>query len=638
VAVVDVIFQCCVLGSGDFIGFLCINRIVMRRDKKIKRSAGALATIIGLLASSFMPVMGQDLVATSSISGSSSVFVFRKTTTQKRFTSTAKVTKTKTQRTETSKRIRTQYSAQASAKPHRERSTVVAPTELPSNIKTMSKTEAARLLSGVGEYYLDRNDLEDSIAAFRDASNLDPRNVKAKFGLSDALATKASGLADKDHGAAAKNFYLESLKYNPKNAEALFGLGDIYSDQDQNKEAIASYEKALAADPGLTEIYDPLGTLYYQNGDIAKADQLLTKALVAAPNSANTQLLVGSIRLAQNRNADALTAFQKAKSLDPNSAEAANGLGDVYTRMDRTKDAVNEYRRAVQLKANYLEAWRSLGAAYLEQENYNDAINAYQQAFRLKNDDADTAEGLADAQRLAGKYNDAAGSYRLAQLFMSRSNAYSKDQQADVSSKLGYVIGRQCEINLKNYVRCEWPSAISALEKAAQLSGTPADNANLGWAYYNAAMEDTYAKRTAEAKAKTELARAALEKAVAANPSFIEGPLLNLGMVRTDLGDYAGAVSALTRAVQKQPKWAFAWNELGIAYRKQDKYSDAVEQFKKAVDVDPNLASAWYNMGESAIRSNDMSTARKAYQKLIKMGQKNFAGQLELMSRGAVKK
>jgi tetratricopeptide (TPR) repeat protein len=57
-----------------------------------------------------------------------------------------------------------------------------------------------------------------------------------------------------------------------------------------------------------------------------------------------------------------------------------------------------------------------------------------------------------------------------------------------------------------------------------------------------------------------------LKKAIDSNPKILEGPLLNLGMVYTDLGDYKSAIETLKSAIQKEPKWVFALNELGIAY------------------------------------------------------------------------
>src|SRR5207302_778046 len=155
-------------------------------------------------------------------------------------------------------------------------------------------------------------------------------------------------------------------------------------------------------------------------------------------------------------------------------------------------------------------------------------------AARLKNDNAEVFVGLADAYRLSGSFNDAQANYKLAVLFMSRNPNFNKDEAADIYSKIGYVIGRQCEINVQKFVPCEWPAAVTALEKAVQLSGSQLDYANLGWAYYNAARMDIDARQPDLARPKLELAKATLQKARNGNPAIVDGVLQNLGAVQID--------------------------------------------------------------------------------------------------------
>jgi len=199
------------------------------------------------------------------------------------------------------------------------------------------------------------------------------------------------------------------------------------------------------------------------------------------------------------------------------------------------------------------------------------------------------------------------------------------------------MIAKQCEINMTKAVICRWPVAVRHLEKATTYSQSSVDYANLGWAYYNEARSDLYAKKAAEAAPKLEKAKLNLQKAAESNSNFVAGPLLNLGMALTDMGDYPGAVEALTRVVKREPKWAFAINELGIAYRKQNNFKEAANQFRKAVGADEKFAAAYYNLGEAEFRSGNLGEAKKAYAKLNSLGRKDLAGQLELISSGKVK-
>lgn len=596
--------------------------------------------ILAAMCQSVVQMAAQDLVPVSSVTGGSSVFVFRSSSKPSRkYVAPTRTPRTKTQRLETAKKIKRQYDTLAKNAPRRVRSATVDPDNLPPAVKSMPKDQASRLFAGVGEYYIDKEEPDKSADFFREALNLDPNNIKAKEGLSDALAAKGNELILNDRSDQARAFFLESLKTNPKNAAAYFGLGQVFSDSDKDDEAIASYEKALENDAELTEIYLPLGILYFEKGEIAKADELLTKALTKSSESAETQLFLGVIRSSQNRNAEAIAAFDKAKALDPTSAEAFMYSGEALVRAEKYEQAAADYQKAVSLRSNYFEAWRGLGSAYVALADYPKAVEALKEAVKLKSDNPEVAVSLGDAYRLSGDYNQAYGSYDLATLFMSRGKDYSNDEQAEIYSKIGFVIGRQCELNIRAAMPCSWPAAIAALEKARELGGSnAADIANLGWAYYNAARIDQFDKKPDAARAKLELAKKNLQLAVDGKPAYIEGPLLNLGMVLTDLGDYNGAVEALKKAVEKEPKWLFALNELGIAYRKLDKYKEAAETFKTAFEKDDKYAYAHYNWGESEFRSGNLKNAKKAYQKLKELGRNDLAVQLEAVTGGAVKK
>jgi len=582
---------------------------------------------------------GPDLVPVSDITGGSSVFVIRNTARASRKFATAKATRTKAQRIETVKKVKKQYDTIAKATPQRVRAPVVSPTNLPPSARTMAPAKASMLFAGVGEYYIDQNDLENSLSFFRESVGLDDKNTKAKEGLSEVLAAKGSEFLLADKADTAKGYFLEALKNNPRNAAAYFGLGDAYTELDKSKEAIKSYEDALANNAKLTEIYVPLGILYFQSGEIAKADEMLTKALANQSETAETQVFLGSIRLSQNRNQDALAAFKRAKQLDPTNADTFFQVGETLVRMGKDADAVPEYQKAVELRPAYFEAWLGLADSYYSLKNFPEAVKAYSQAKRLKNDSVEVLVGLGDAQRMSSDFNGATGSYNLAATFITRNPNFDKNEAADIYSKIGYVIGQQCQLNLKQAKPCAWPQAIRSLEKAVEYgSGNTADFANLGWAYYNAARVDGYEKNESAKQTKLALAKAMLEKAVDANPAYVEGPLLNLGMTLTDLGDYPGAVNALSKVIDKQPKWVFALNELGIAYRQQKNYKDAVAQFKKAVDRDDNFAAAHYNLGETEYRNGNTPAAKKEYEKLKKLGRDDLAVQLELISNGAVRK
>lgn len=601
-----------------------------------------LFVLFAVLMSS-VPVSAQsDLIPVSDVTGGSGIFVLRggSRSAPKRFVSKAKPKRSKQQGIETVRKMSKQYTTLAKVAPRRERTEAIDPNDARmKQIARMDRVDAAKLFAGVGEYWMDRDEYNQAIDVFREALQMDALNKTAPKGLSEALSLKGNELLVKDAFPVARTFFEEALKYNDRNAPAYFGLAEVLTEMGKEDEAIVNYEKALTADTALSEIYTPLGALYYQKGEIAKAEQYLTKAAAASPNDAQTQYYLGLVRYMQNKNLEAIAAFKKAATLDGTNADVAFNLGESYMRTNNAKDAVTEYTRATSLRANYFEAWMGLGEAQYSLGNYQAAVEAYTRATRLKNDDFMAYNNLGDAYRQlpTPDYNKAESNYNNAALFLMRQNDHNQEDAAEMYSKAAFSIAKQCEINIKNRMPCRWDAAVRALESADKLSKTGIDAANLGWAYYNAARADIAAGRTAEAKPKLEKAKFNLQRVANSNADFVSAPMMNLGMALTDLGEYAAAVDVLNKVTKKEPKWAFALNELGIAYRKQDKYKEAAASFKAATDKDKNFAQAYYNLGESQFKAGNLSDARKTMDLLRKMGRNDLAAQLDVATNGGLR-
>ena len=575
----------------------------------------------------------QDLVTVSSITGGSSVFVFRRTAKAiKRVVSSARPTRTKSQRLESVNRIKRQYETVAKTSTRRVKAQTVDPTRIPPNARTLPAEQGAKIFAGVGEYYIGRGEFEEAIQFFRDALSLDSANVSANEGLSEALAMKGNKLLADDKAELAKGIFLEALKFDPMNSAANFGLGEVYSELNQTADAIASYEKSLAGDPNLTEIYVPLGILYYQTGEIAKADDLLTKALAAKSDSAEVQFFLGLVRAAQSKDDEALAAFGQAKRLDPKYAEAFYNSGEILARLNKHDEAIADYLKAVELKPSYLEAWVGLGEAYFETKKFAEAVEAYKTAIKLKNDNWEIYVALADSHREAGSFNDAASNYNLGILFMTRDPNYRKETLAELHSKMGFSIGQQCDIDTARNIRCRWSSAIKSLQSAAELTNDPIDYVNLGWAYFRFAHPEAEMKNMSVAMPNLILAKAALDKALTGSPEVVEYALQNLAAVQIDMGDHDGAIDTLQKLIAKRPQENYLRYQMGVAYFKKNDFANSEKSFREALEIDPNYVFALTGLGEALIGRKNGKEVKKVIERLRPLDA-GAASRLELKVR-----
>lgn len=575
------------------------------------RMIAALVMVSSILFTPFRA--SAQLIPLSSITGGSSVFVFRTVAKTTRRPSTARPSRTKSQRIETVARIKKQYQTIARTSPRVNRAQALDPEKLPKNIRLLPAAEGSKLFAGVGEFYNDKGEYDKAIEFFSDAVTLDESNITAKTGFSEALAIKGNDLLLKDQAGAAKSVFLEALQYDPKNAAAYFGLGEVYAELNKTAEAIESYENSLANNKDLTEIYVPLGILYYQDGQIAKADELLTKALAFSAESAETQFFLGLVRASQNNTDEALAAFQKAKTLDPTLAEAFFNSGEMLDRLERTADAVPDYQKATELKPNYFEAWLALAEAQFELGKYEEAIVAYNGAKRLQNNNWQVFAGLGESYRRSGNFELAEANYNNATLFIANAPDYNKDTAADLYSKMGLSVGQQCDINIQKNIKCNWPVAINALKKAAELSGNPIDQVNLGWAYFRAGHQAAERRDTEAARPNLEFAVSTLQTAAASGPPAEDFALQNLAAAQIDLADYKNAIETLNKFLAKKPEMHFAKYALGVAYNKSGDLPNAEKWLRAATDADPN------NLGYLVGLADTLISAKKGkeLQKII---------------------
>ena len=81
----------------------------------------------------------------------------------------------------------------------------------------------------------------------------------------------------------AKKEYEQSIKLNPKYAEAINNLGTIYYTEKNYRRAIRSYRKAIGLSPDSASLHSNLGTAFFARKDYAKAAASYQKALSLDP-------------------------------------------------------------------------------------------------------------------------------------------------------------------------------------------------------------------------------------------------------------------------------------------------------------------------------------------------------------------
>ena len=64
------------------------------------------------------------------------------------------------------------------------------------------------------------------------------------------------------------------------------------------------------------------------------------------------------------------------------------------------------------------------------------------------------------------------------------------------------------------------------------------------------------------------------------------------------LNKYQEAKSNLKKAIELQPDYAEAYNNLGNAYKEMEEYNEAILVYEKAIELNPQYYEAYNNLGQ----------------------------------------
>ncbi len=151
----------------------------------------------------------------------------------------------------------------------------------------------------MGKCYSYKQDYELALAEYLNAHRTDASKseaVKEIIKINEASGDKTSLM----------EFYEKLSRQEPDNPMALNGLGDVYADMYEFKNALEYYKKVEKIDSSYYDIYKKLGYCCEKLKDMASAKEYYEKYLAKAPLSPDTEKL--KEKVAKFANAPALTA------------------------------------------------------------------------------------------------------------------------------------------------------------------------------------------------------------------------------------------------------------------------------------------------------------------------------------------
>lgn len=178
-----------------------------------------------------------------------------------------------------------------------------------------------------------------------------------------------------------------ALRDDPTSAEAAYGIGSVYLDQQKNTEARESFERALKLRAGypdtLANAWNNLGLLAGREGRTGEAVGYFQEALKLSPDHRIALDNLGSAYRQQKSWDEARKTYERALEINPNDAEANYGLGMVFAQKNDTPRAFDSLQRALKLRPVYPEALNNLGILYLRTQRRDEAVATFEECIRV---------------------------------------------------------------------------------------------------------------------------------------------------------------------------------------------------------------------------------------------------------------
>ena len=218
--------------------------------------------------------------------------------------------------------------------------------------------------------------LQQSLAYFRQAIDLDPTYALAYSGMADCYA--------------------------------VLGWYSNHSFDETFPKAKAFAEKALEIDSGLAEPHATLAlALHSYYGDWARAESEYKRALELNPNYATAHHWYGWYLIEVGRRDESVQEMKRALELDPVSLQINGDLGAALIDSYRPDEAIKYLKAALEMDQDFPEAHFTLGRAYLQKEDFAQSITEYEKARELSHDRPDILSELGNAYALAGQVEKA---------------------------------------------------------------------------------------------------------------------------------------------------------------------------------------------------------------------------------------
>jgi len=224
----------------------------------------------------------------------------------------------------------------------------------------------------------------------------------------------------------SKNYYLEILKIDKKNSEALGNLGVVHRALGKNQKAYEYYTQAINTNPKNSTSYNNLGNLLKDTKNYKAALKVYADGIKVDSKNYHGYNNIGMVFEKLNDNVKAIQAYKDAVRINPKFDKAVNNIGVILYQQKKYQQAIDIFKIALKINPKYTELYSNIGACFNKLKKYDEAINNLDKAIASNSKNAGAYTNLGNVYNKLHEYKKASKLHEKAiQLEPNGYNAYS---------------------------------------------------------------------------------------------------------------------------------------------------------------------------------------------------------------------
>ena len=205
----------------------------------------------------------------------------------------------------------------------------------------------------------------------------------------------------------AERLYRRTLRFFPKNPDAMTLLGRVLLEQGQSQKGLELMRKAARARPNNPKYHQELGRALVTAGRPDQAIAAFRRAVALAPDRADLHYELGQAYLHQVNMGPAIAALERAHQLEPDHLDYRYALASARLRLGELPADTSHFRVLVDARPESAIYHCQLATALRLNNEFEEAEHHYRRALDLQPGFPEALGGLAQVFESTGRTDDA---------------------------------------------------------------------------------------------------------------------------------------------------------------------------------------------------------------------------------------